>query len=223
MNRRDFCISFGTVVAAGTFGFTGIGHGTIARKTSDTARPAIRAKKIFADQWAGEMAFDSPDRQADLLRKRLEDLAPQHDSLLVSCDERVGSRFLETLAVESKRIGLDPYRSSISSAYTFDVPAGTAVSVCPLVLAGSVVEPCLRTARSNDGCLISYKYVGKEGAVREHRRIVLSDSSRARWLVFDPCDCPEDLIAATGKTNEKEFRLAVARLLDRVERQDRTC
>ncbi len=217
MNRRDFCLSLGTVVAGSACGIMASGRGTHFLDTPKPGRSSIHAKKIFPKQWLDELADHSPVRQRAWLRDTLRRLAEQHDALVLASTASGESRFVESIAGEARRIGLDVYCSARAAATLCDGATGAVVGVCPLFATGDVIVlrvPATEVCEEYHGCLISYES-DHQGKTREHRRLVLTDSSRGRWQIFERLDGLDHSIGVRNRTTERELNLATARLLDR--------
>jgi len=186
MNRREFCLTTGLLLAGSVVRVQG--YGIWDQVVMNTG---FRAKKVFLESWDAEIVHKDSPQAVSFVRKRLEELHRDGcDGVLLVPGRCCASRWTQRITTEANQLGLAVF-----------VP-------------GRLPADLFRRVRTvqrfgDDGVLLLDKSAYEPDGVLG---LILYDVSRCRWTGFVPggTDCaqyPDD--------RENASLLAAARWLDR--------
>lgn len=196
MNRRDFCLTAGTLLAGAAL------SGTVTVCSEERAA-RFRAQKVFLESWRGESFPATP-----FVRQQLENIRRNEcNGVILLPGRSTTTLWTDLIKIESLRTGLavfTPFR--LTRSFLQRVRA-----TVPLAQADLHIQSLEGRTAKSEGLLLMERGMNVIG-------LVLYDSSYRCWTGF----------AASGaglihnvEHNEDVSRLAAARWLDLVRREER--
>jgi hypothetical protein len=194
MNRREFCLTTGLLMAAPVFGAAAV-------LRSDTRTVCFRAKKMFPESWATGVVPGDSLHTASVVQNQLNAIRNGGcDGVILVPGHHAGSEWMKRIKSEANRLELEVF---VPAQLTRDF-LRKAQTVVPLVHEEGIYQSCGKRTANEGGFLLLNTADNVFG-------LVLYDASRCRWTGY--------ALSHIGVVQEAELcdqdaKLTAARWLD---------
>ncbi len=213
MNRREFCLSLGTVIAGGLAVCSAIRETPAVAIPGEPVRPeAFCAKKFHPEQWRDDYSHMTVAQRRNALRHRLRATAADCTALLVTSLAGMPPKFVRFLEAEASRAGLEFYVPAIFPGAALCRGNPQITDVRPLRYTGQTVVCVAESHAAGRGMRDGFRF-----SFAESRGIILCDASRGTWQTF--LSRSQNRQSETARRDENRTNLHTARWLDAAEKR----